>query len=251
MKRPNVDRVLAPLKGFQRKSVDHAFHRLFEAPDGTHRFLVADEVGLGKTLVARGIIARTVDHLWDSVDRIDIIYICSNASIARQNLDKLTISGAGERSFTLATRLTMLATELAARDGHASMADSKLNFVSFTPRTSFDMGHSSGQWREREVLFHMVQPHIGRWTALANLLQGNLVDSAWWRGILKEQRTPIEEGIRGKFDARFSTDTDLERSIHEALDTWFLRKRKSWPKEARQCRNLVIGRLRRLLFRPG
>ena len=247
MKRPDVDAVLAPLKGFQRKSVDHAFHRLFEAPDSAHRFLVADEVGLGKTLVARGIIARAVDHLWDSVDRIDIIYICSNASIARQNLDKLTISGAGERSFTLATRLTMLATKLAPRDGQTSMVDSKLNFVSFTPRTSFDMGHSSGQWREREVLFHMVQPHIDRWTALANLLQGNLVDSAWWRGMLKEHRTPIEEGIREKFDARISADADLQSSIHDVLDTWFLRNRKSWPKEARRRRNLVIGRLRKLL----
>ena len=31
--------------------------------DGTSRFLVADEVGLGKTLVARGLIAKTIEHL--------------------------------------------------------------------------------------------------------------------------------------------------------------------------------------------
>ena len=247
MKRPDVDAVLAPLKGFQRKTVDHGFHRLFEARDSTHRFLVADEVGLGKTLVARGIIARTIDHLWDSVDRIDIIYICSNASIARQNLRKLKISGAGDRSVALATRLTMLATELAAEHGHASMADSKLNFISFTPRTSFDMGHSTGQWPEREVLFHMVQPHIDRWTPLANLLQGNIGDARWWRRLLKEKRIPIEKGIRDRFDARFSVDTDLQSDIREVLDTWFHRHRKSWPEEARRRRNEVIGHLRSLL----
>ena len=247
MKRPDVDAVLAPLKGFQRRSVDHAFHRLFEAPDSAHRFLVADEVGLGKTLVARGIIARTVDHLWDSVDRIDIVYICSNASIARQNLQKLRISGAGERSFTLATRLTMLATDLAPRDGQPSMADSKLNFVSFTPRTSFDMGHSTGQWPEREVLFHMLQPHVDRWTALANLLQGNLGNTGWWRALLKKGRIPIEEGIRARFDARFSADTDLQKDLHEVLDTWFHRHRESWPEDARWRRNQLIGHLRRLL----
>ena len=247
MKRPDVDAVLAPLKGFQRKTVDHGFHRLFEARDSTHRFLVADEVGLGKTLVARGIIARTIDHLWDSVDRIDIIYICSNASIARQNLRKLRISGAGDRSVALATRLTMLATELAAEHGHASMADSKLNFISFTPRTSFDMGHSTGQWPEREVLFHMVQPHIDRWTPLANLLQGNIGDARWWRRLLKEKRIPIEKGIRDRFDARFSVDTDLQSDIREVLDTWFHRHRKSWPEEARRRRNEVIGHLRSLL----
>ena len=91
MKRPSVDASLKPLKPFQRRTVDHGFHRLFEAEDSTGRFLVADEVGLGKTLVARGIIARAIDHLWNDVDRIDIIYICSNGSIARANLPKLQV----------------------------------------------------------------------------------------------------------------------------------------------------------------
>ena len=50
MNRPCVDELLKPLKPFQRRTVEHAFHRLFIAEDGTARFLVADEVGLGKTL---------------------------------------------------------------------------------------------------------------------------------------------------------------------------------------------------------
>ena len=52
MKKPSVDASLRPPKPFQRRTVEHAFHRLFKAEDGTGRFLVADEVGLGKTLVA-------------------------------------------------------------------------------------------------------------------------------------------------------------------------------------------------------
>ena len=60
MKRPSVEASLKPLKAFQRCTVEHAFHRLFTADDSTGRFLVADEVGLGKTLVARGIIARAI-----------------------------------------------------------------------------------------------------------------------------------------------------------------------------------------------
>ena len=39
-------------------------------------------------------------------------------------------------------------------------------------------------------------------TALANLLQGNLGNTGWWRGLLKKERIPIEEGIRDRFDAR-------------------------------------------------
>lgn len=247
MKRPDVEAVLAPLKGFQRRTVDHAFHRLFVAPDSAHRFLVADEVGLGKTLVARGIIARAIDHLWDDVDRIDIIYICSNGSIARQNLDKLQVSGSGERSLALATRLTMLATELARTEGRRSIADSKLNFVSFTPRTSFDMGHGTGRWRERQVLFHMVLPHVHRWIPLANLLQGNIGNHTWWRQVLQNESIPIEAGVRRRFDRRFAKDDELCNELDRLLNTWFFRHRQDWPASARSHRNRFLGRLRRLL----
>ncbi len=73
----DVETVLSQLKDFQRGSVEHAFRQLYHG--GVDRFLVADEVGLGKTLVARGLIAKAIDHLWDDVERIDVIYICSNA----------------------------------------------------------------------------------------------------------------------------------------------------------------------------
>ena len=96
MKRPDLESILRPLKPFQRRTVEHAFHRLFEAPDSSARFLVADEVGLGKTLVARGVIAKAIDYYWEKgVKRIDIIYICSNQSIAQSNLPKLRVSGEG------------------------------------------------------------------------------------------------------------------------------------------------------------
>jgi len=110
LSRPDPAAVLARLKGFQRDTVEYAFQRLFLAPDSTRRFLVADEVGLGKTLVARGVIARAIEHLWDSVPRIDIVYICSNAQIARQNINRLNITGDDE--FELASRITMLPTEI-------------------------------------------------------------------------------------------------------------------------------------------
>ena len=53
----NVERVLGALKGFQRRSVEYVYERLYGG-DATRRFLLADEVGLGKTLVARGASAR-------------------------------------------------------------------------------------------------------------------------------------------------------------------------------------------------
>ncbi len=96
---------LAGLKDFQKRTVDYVFKRLY-GDDSTSRFLIADEVGLGKTLVARGIIAKTLEHLQDEVDRVDVIYICSNAAIATQNVNRLNLSDTD--GFSIATRLTYL-----------------------------------------------------------------------------------------------------------------------------------------------
>lgn len=54
----NADEHLQLLKPFQKATVDYVFRRLFKDPVPTDQFLVADEVGLGKTMVARGVIAR-------------------------------------------------------------------------------------------------------------------------------------------------------------------------------------------------
>src|SRR5262245_51686818 len=101
-----ADAVLPHLKDFQRTTVEHAYRRLYGTDDPTTRFLVADEVGLGKTMVARGIIAKVLDELTHRVKRVDIIYVCSNSAIARQNINKLSVHKAGE--VVLSSRITLL-----------------------------------------------------------------------------------------------------------------------------------------------
>jgi hypothetical protein len=85
--------VLARLREFQRRTARYVFRRFYQDKVATDRFLVADEVGLGKTMVARGIIALTMEHLQDQVERIDIVYVCSNQAIAQQNLNRLNVTG--------------------------------------------------------------------------------------------------------------------------------------------------------------
>ena len=70
--RPDTQAILSGLKDFQRKTVDYVYRRMYTDEDRVNRFLVADEVGLGKTLVARGLIAKAIDHLWSSDRRIDV-----------------------------------------------------------------------------------------------------------------------------------------------------------------------------------
>ena len=47
-----AETALAPLKVFQRRTVDYVFDRLYGQDDPVRQFLVADEVGLGKTIEA-------------------------------------------------------------------------------------------------------------------------------------------------------------------------------------------------------
>src|SRR5450759_2177233 len=146
--------VFAGLKGFQRKTADHVFRRMYDDPDPATRFLVADEVGLGKTLVARGLIAKTIQRLQEQhVKRIDVIYICSNAEIARQNIQRLNVTG--QSDFSLASRITLLPLQL------HRLNENGLNFVSFTPGTSFSMSSRGGTSQERAVLFHLLKKASG------------------------------------------------------------------------------------------
>ncbi len=146
--RPDPAPVLASLKDFQRATVEHVHRRLWTDEDHVKRFLVADEVGLGKTMVAKGVIAKTIDHLWDDIQRIDVVYICSNTQIARQNLSRLNVVGG--QSLNHADRLTMLPSVVRQLEGE------KVNFVSFTPGTSFNVGDSGGKAGERVLLYWLL-----------------------------------------------------------------------------------------------
>ncbi len=50
----DAEAALRPLKAFQRRTVEYVFRRFYQDAETTKQFLVADEVGLGKTMVARG-----------------------------------------------------------------------------------------------------------------------------------------------------------------------------------------------------
>ena len=131
------------------------FEQLY-GPSPAKRFLVADEVGLGKTLVARGLIAKAIEHLQREgvVERIDVVYVCSNADIARQNINRLNVTGKEE--FNLPTRLTLLPLHLRRLKSHG------LNFVSFTPGTAFDLKSRGGLAEERALLYRLLQYAWGK-----------------------------------------------------------------------------------------
>ena len=173
--RIDVSKAMAGLKDFQRRTIDYVFKRMYLDESPARCFLVADEVGLGKTMVARGIIAKVVERLQSQKqDRIDILYICSNATIAQQNLDRLNFTEQKTSSF--ATRLTLLPMQL------QSLKANGINFISFTPGTTFDLRLRGGKVEERALIFRMLHGHFGiRSTPLLNLLQAKVSLDRWTR----------------------------------------------------------------------
>lgn len=98
--RPDVGRVLDELKDFQRETVMAVTTRMFDKDDPQRRFLVADEVGLGKTKIARAVVATTVDRLWDDpdVDRIDVVTSARTPRSRGRTSGTSTSSAPGQRS---------------------------------------------------------------------------------------------------------------------------------------------------------
>lgn len=240
--RPNVEEHLAPLKGFQRKTVDYVFRRMYLDPDPAVRFLVADEVGLGKTLIARGIVARAIDHLWDTTRRIDVVYICSSVAIAHQNLRKLAIEA---KHHPLATRLTLLPEQLKGLD------EQKVNFVSFTPATSFDLKRRGGMAHERVILYWLLREAGETASGLRNLLQGGIRNRDAWRSRLDPAYKPkLDRTLRDAFVRRYrSAECEALRDRLSAACELFGRYREDWPWGHREERNALVGRLRMMLAR--
>jgi hypothetical protein len=131
------------LAQFQEAAVRHIVARLRDHR-GSRRMLLADEVGLGKTVVAQGVIQAMLKGLRQP---LTVIYLCSNADIADQNRTKLDPDSRKPLG-----RVTELAVD-------RPNADADLLLYSFTPGTSLREG--TGLAWERRLLLYLLHRIYG------------------------------------------------------------------------------------------
>ena len=75
---------------FRKATIDSEGHEINTG--GQRRVLLADEVGLGKTHVAKSVIDRVREMRKEvNDDMFRVVYVCSNMSIANQNIEKLGV----------------------------------------------------------------------------------------------------------------------------------------------------------------
>jgi hypothetical protein len=250
--------VLAGLKSFQQQTVEHVARRFYEDDPPARRFLVADETGLGKSMVARGVIARAIEHLQHdaSVDRIDVIYLCSNADIAEQNLQRLDVLNVGTQHRR--TRLTLLAQDSGQLEGAPHPAVGKrVNLVSFTPGTSFDISEGTGQARERALLHVILTDQLG-YRSRSEIKAAAVVLKSW-KGLdpfeYEIQRTRAalnDDGLDGAITEPFLKRAELVGLLQQFDDeVQALGRRWNATDEEFARHQVLIGRFRQLLAEAG
>ena len=144
------EKTMAMLKDFQRATVERvdALYR-----KGQKRVLVADEVGLGKTLIARGVIAKMAEIRYIEDDPLfKVVYVCSNQNITRQNVRKLDIFGTGIDDIA-ETRLSMQHLKAEEQEIDAMEKGRYIELIPLTPQTSFKVTQGAGSMDERALMF--------------------------------------------------------------------------------------------------
>ena len=150
-------RVMSGLKDFQRATVER-IDELYRPPHNQKRVLVSDEVGLGKTLVARGVVAKFANlRKEEGDDLVKVVYICSNGAIAEQNLNKLKIDKGLQTESTSSSRLSMQHLNIFDQEHDDAVKGRYIQLIPLTPETSFRMTNGAGTVNERALMYAILR----------------------------------------------------------------------------------------------
>jgi hypothetical protein len=203
-------------KPFQRATIKAVLHALRSAK-GSRRFLVADEVGLGKTVVAREVIRSMMEaNRRDGRGPFRVFYVCSSLAIAAQNrTNLLKILDKSEREVARCDvdRLTLAPTR--------RLTDSaRLHLYTLTPDTSIpDRAgkHRSGSAMERGLIHGLL---ASRYPDLVsgNWLRGRA--SKHWAWYRNANTHAVTSELRGRFNEILREALALEQrqQLPAALD---------------------------------
>lgn len=209
-----------------RNNIDVTKYDSFEAiyllRNGQNRVLVADEVGMGKTLIARGATVKTARMRLEQQDELmKVVYICSNTSIANQNIQKLKVSDSARIEGVSDTRLSMLHLKIAEQESDEALREGYIQLIPLTPGTSFQMIHGGGTYNERSLMFAILS-RIPEMETYIEAMERFLVygaDGAWYswaRDWYEEKVSACQKKTQGKYSASVISsiyEYDRERPI--------------------------------------
>lgn len=221
------------LKAFQKKTVKRAVRVL--TGKGSQRFLVADEVGLGKTLVAVDVVRKLAERQRKTGGRpLRVFYLCSNLAIGQQNRRRFSRLKGLET--TKVDRLTLVPAGRRMSDG------ASVHFYTLTANTSFPdrKGKSrAGTWQERALL-HNLLLKTHRSSVDGDWLKGKRVKRGNWPWYLSRGRVQPSAELLDQFRQRLVVKGKLQdrRGVSGFMGRW---------REEAKNDLVVIGALRKFL----
>lgn len=210
------------LKDFQKATVEHIVN-IFKSKK-QRRVLLSDEVGLGKTIVSKGVIQAVGElsdeyGIWDD-NTYRVVYICSNANIVKQNTENLGIEDVMNID---ESRLSMQHFIVAkkVKELQKSKKSKTRILIPLTPGTSFNLQTSAGNMNERALMFAILS-HLDDFkdhkTALKNRLNIYGANGDNWTDIIDKYEKDIKENVCTGYRENISKEVVNDDCYQEAKD---------------------------------
>lgn len=210
------------LKDFQKATVEHIVN-IFKSKK-QRRVLLSDEVGLGKTIVSKGVIQAVGElsdeyGIWDD-NTYRVVYMCSNANIVKQNTENLGIEDVMNID---ESRLSMQHFIVAkkVKELQKSKKSKPRILIPLTPGTSFNLQTSAGNMNERALMFAILS-HLDDFkdhkTALKNRLNIYGANGDNWTDIIDKYEKDIKENVCTGYRENISKEVVNDDCYQEAKD---------------------------------
>lgn len=191
------------------------------------RVLLADEVGLGKTIVAKTVVEKLGKLCQANSDDYVVVYICSNAGIADQNCSKLGIDNEHQVRVSEG-RLSMqhLKFEEMKQKGNVRL-------IPMTPATSLQMRSGVGTADERALAYLIMHKSriCGTYSEeLSLFLRTFFIETEKsWQDHIERQNTRIE-----RLSDKRTYLKEMKQSVNDTFTPEFISEIKSVCKEIRK-----------------
>ena len=245
-------KVMSGLKDFQRATVER-IDSLYR--QGQKRVLVSDEVGLGKTLIARGVIAKLAQLQKEQQDElVRVVYVCSNSAIADQNLEKLMISQDVSREATNTSRLSMQHLNIFMQEGNEELYNRYVQLIPLTPDTSFRMTSGAGSADERALMYAILRrsPLFDGFQKQLNVAMMDWATKGWnyYRNRYEENVLECEKQTDGRYLSYMLPRVEQELLCPREGEDTYLEQMKELFGRIRSSGNIrvnhndILGKLR-------